>query len=156
MTAKTHIRFAKAEEADTIGRLVVAMEQELWPELNIDENAFVRGARSLLQSPDSQFWAMVAENDDKQIVGILTLNESAAIYAAGRFGEIMEIYILPELRSEGIGARLISEAKLFGKEKGWPYLEVGAPAQPKWQQTYDFYIREGFREIGPRLELPLA
>ena len=156
MTNNIHIRFAKADEADTIGHLVVAMEQELWPEIDIDRDAFVQGAHSLLSASDSHFWAMVAENDQDEIVGVLTLNECAAIYAAGKFGEIMEIYILPELRSEGIGAQLMAQAKSFGKERGWPYLEVGAPAQPKWQQTYDFYIREGFREIGPRLELPLS
>ncbi|OED48070.1 hypothetical protein ACH42_02755 [Endozoicomonas sp. (ex Bugula neritina AB1)] len=151
-----HIRFAEAEEADTIGHLVVAMEQELWPELDINEDAFIRGANSLLHSTDRNYWAMVAENSSKEIVGVLTLNECAAIYAAGKFGEIMEIYILPELRSEGIGAQFLAEAKRFGKERKWPYLEVGAPAQPKWQQTYDFYIREGFREIGPRLEFLLS
>ena len=149
------IRFAKVEEAATIGRLVVAMEQELWPEQQIDEAAFIQGAKSLLESEDSQFWAMVAENSRKEIVGVLTLNECAAIYTAGKFGEIMEIYILPELRSEGIGAQLIASAKFFGSEKGWPNLIVGTPAKSKWQQTYDFYIREGFRETGSRLELPL-
>ena len=156
MAVKVHIRFARAEEADAIGRLVVAMEQELWPELDIDEAAFVQGARSLLQTTDSHYWAMIAENVHHEIVGVLTLNECAAIYAAGKFGEIMEIYILPELRSEGVGGQLIAEAKQFGQKKGWPCLEVGAPAQPKWHQTYDFYIREGFRDIGPRLELPLV
>ena len=155
MTTNTHIRFAKADEADTIAHLVVAMEQELWPESEIDEDAFVQGAESLLGTSDRHFWAMVAENDNREIVGVLTLNECAAIYAAGKFGEIMEIYILPELRSEGIGAQLIAQAKSFGRERGWPCLEVGAPAPLKWQQTYDFYIREGFREIGPRLELLL-
>lgn len=155
MPANIQIRFARAEEAEAIGHLVVAMERELWPEADIDEAAFVKGAKSLLASPDSRYWAMVAENHEGEIVGILTMNECAAIYAAGAFGEIMEIYILPDLRSEGIGAQLIAEARRFGKEKGWPTLEVGAPAQPEWQQTYDFYIREGFREIGPRLELLL-
>ncbi len=30
-------------------------------------------------------------------------------------------------------------------------LEVGAPSVPKWQRTVDFYLRNGFEEVGPRL-----
>ena len=155
MPIDVQIRFAKTHEADAIGHLVVAMEQELWPDQTINEDAFLEGARQLLENPSSGFWAMVAENEANEIVGILTLNECAAIYTAGTFGEIMEIYILPELRSEGIGAQLITAAKDFGKTRGWPTLEVGAPARPKWQSTYDFYVREGFKEVGARLALLL-
>ncbi len=151
-----NIRFAQAHEAETIARLVVAMERELCPTKNIDESAFIKGAQSLLKSDTSQFWAMVAETENQEVVGVLTLNECAAIHSAGQFGEIMEIYILPSLRSEGIGRQLILAAKQFASEKGWSYLETGTPEQPKWQQTHDFYIREGFREMGARLKLPLV
>lgn len=35
--------------------------------------------------------------------------------------------------------------------RGWPLLEVGAPAVPKRQRTVDFYLRRGFSIVGPRL-----
>jgi hypothetical protein len=35
-------------------------------------------------------------------------------------------------------------------------LEVGAPDVPRWQRTVDFYKRNGFKEVGPRLYLPLS
>ena len=86
-------------------------------------------------------------------VGVLMLNECAAIYAGGRFGEITELYVAPEYRSRGIAPRLIEEAKIIASERGWVRLEVGAPDQPAWSRTLAFYLREGFENVGPRLRL---
>ena len=88
-------------------------------------------------------------------VGVLTLNECAAIYAGGRFGEITELYVLPECRSSGVAPRLVGEAKEIARERGWSRLEVGAPDQPAWDRTLRFYLREGFEEVGPRLKISL-
>lgn len=84
-------------------------------------------------------------------VGLVLLNECAAIYAGGKFGEISELYVLPEYRSQGVAAQLLRAAETYAKEQGWKRLEVGAPAQPDWERTLAFYLREGFEEVGPRL-----
>ena len=89
---------------------------------------------------------------DEQPVGVLCLNECAAIYAGGRFGEITELYVVPECRSSGVAPILVEEAKRIGRERGWSRLEVGAPDQPAWDRTLQFYLREGFAEVGPRLK----
>ncbi len=86
-----------------------------------------------------------------EIVGVLTLNQCTAIYANGNFGEISEFYVKSNWRSSGVGAKLIQAAKKFGMDKGWSELEVGAPPQPTWQRTLDFYISQGFEYSGPRL-----
>jgi GNAT superfamily N-acetyltransferase len=83
------------------------------------------------------------------------LNECAAIYAGGRFGEISEIYVVPDGRSKKVGALLIEAAAAFGRKREWPFIEVGAPSVPAWQRTVDFYLKRGFEEIGPRLQLTL-
>ena len=31
-------------------------------------------------------------------------------------------------------------------------VEVGAPDVPRWQRTVNFYLKEGFVEVGPRLK----
>lgn len=92
---------------------------------------------------------------DTNPVGVLMLNECAAIYAGGRFGEITELYVKPEHRSRGIATVLITEAKKIAKERDWKRLEVGAPDQPAWDKSLRFYLREGFEEVGPRLRLPV-
>ena len=79
------------------------------------------------------------------------LNECAAIYAGGRFGEITELYVVPEARSTGVAAALVAAAVRVAGDKGWRRLEVGAPAQPAWARTLAFYERQGFAPVGPRL-----
>ena len=91
--------------------------------------------------------------DDDTPVGVVMLTECAAIYAGGRFGEITELYVAPTHRSRGLGPRLIEEAVRLARSRGWRRLEVGAPDQAAWRRTLNFYVREGFVEVGPRLKL---
>jgi len=90
---------------------------------------------------------------DDEAIGLINLNKCAAINAGGRFGEIIEFYIKPEFRSRSVGKELLHSARDFAKNKGWSVLEVGAPSHLKNPRTFDFYLRNGFSEIGPRLEL---
>ena len=82
---------------------------------------------------------------------MLTLNQCAATYARGRFGEIAELYVVPRGRSAEVGAGLLSAALTFAHARAWHRLEVGAPAVPRFQRTVNFYVRNGFVEVGPRL-----
>lgn len=155
MIMNINIRMADLEEASIVGGLIYDMECELWPDQSnsFKRTKFEKTAQMLLQ-PDTGLWAFVASRG-RQIVGALTLNECAAIYAGGYFGEIADVYVTPICRSTGIGKSLVGTAIDFGKKRGWPFLEVGAPKLPKWQKTVNFYNRIGFKEIGPRLELAL-
>ncbi|MFM0198798.1 GNAT family N-acetyltransferase [Paraburkholderia fungorum] len=88
-------------------------------------------------------------------IGVLLMTEGMAIYAGGKFGQITELYVLPEYRSGGVAAALVREAAKFGKKRGWQRLDVGAPHQPRWARTLAFYLSAGFVEVGPRLRLDL-
>lgn len=88
---------------------------------------------------------------DRQPVGVMTLNECTAIYAGGKFGEISELYVDPNHRSHGIAKQLLDTAQSEAIARGWKRIEVGAPGQPEWQRTLNFYLRNGFEEVGPRL-----
>lgn len=89
--------------------------------------------------------------DEGVPVGVLMLNTCAAIYAGGAFGEITELYVRPEHRSQGVARQLLKAARQEATRRGWTRLEVGAPTQPDWARTLAFYRREGFSETGPRL-----
>ena len=112
----------------------------------------MKNAAAELLAPGSGVWSFLAMSDD-EVVGMINLNECAAIYAGGKFGEITELYIKPKFRSKNIGVKLISKAKDFAREKAWKVLEVGAPDVPRCQRTVNFYLNNGFSEIGPRLEI---
>jgi GNAT superfamily N-acetyltransferase len=147
---------ARPDEYEAVGMLVNKLLIELFPDDDSyrEPGKHISAAKNLLESGDS-VWAWVAKTRSGEIVGTLTLNECAAIYAGGNFGEISELYVDSSQRSSGVGAKLIDAAKQFGIQKGWPEIEVGAPPQPEWQRTVDFYMNQGFAFSGPRLYLPL-
>ncbi len=94
-------------------------------------------------------------NDTGEITGLVTIAESESLYAGGKIGIIQELYIVPTMRSQKLGRSLIQKALEYAGNKDWNRLEVGAPACPEWSRTKSFYIREGFKEIGPRLKYEL-
>jgi len=153
--SKITIELAKPEQYGLVGESVNRLLVELFPqEKNRDVVKDIEAARNLLGNRED-VWAFLAWADSGKVVGVITLNECHAIYSLGGFGEISELYVDTDHRSSGVGAMLIDAAKNFALEKGWPELEVGAPPQPKWQKTLDFYISQGFEYSGPRLYLQI-
>ncbi|WP_455886177.1 GNAT family N-acetyltransferase [Pseudomonas rustica] len=94
--------------------------------------------------------------EEESAIGTIMISEGCAIYAGGSFGVITELYVIPDKRSSGAAHLLISEGEQLGRERGWSMLEVGAPAMPKWVRSWDFYLKKGFIEIGPRLRKRLG
>jgi GNAT superfamily N-acetyltransferase len=154
MDAGIVVRRVGAREFERVGRLIYELLAELYPELGYERDGCIDSARTLLAGGDA-VWSFLATTRDDRDLGVVTLNECAAIYAGGRFGEISELYVVPDGRSKNVGARLTEAAAAFGRERGWPFIEVGAPSVPAWQRTVDFYLKHGFEEIGPRLQLTL-
>jgi GNAT superfamily N-acetyltransferase len=115
--------------------------------------AVLKTTRELLAG--SLISAFLAESNNSDPAGVLTLNACAAIYAGGRFGEITELYVRPPFRSQSVGAQLIQAAVEFGKVQGWTRLEVCAPPVPPWERSVSFYQKNGFLLLGPRLKLLL-
>lgn len=150
------VRQATAADAGLVGELVFRLIGELAPEAadGIELGDYRRTAVALLEA-EAPFWALLADDPAGAPVGVLTLNECAAIYAGGRFGEIAELFVEPRHRSSGVAAELLRAAVAFGRERGWGRLEVGAPTVPRWQRTVSFYLKQGFLEVGPRLKRSL-
>ena len=149
------IRAASRADADVVAVLVTRLLAELYPELQgmyrLERLAPV--ARDVLAS--ASVFAFIAENPAGDAVGVIILNQCEAIYAFGRFGEISELYVDTGYRSGGVGAALLRSAVAHARVHGWSMLEVGAPDIPRWQKTVDFYTRNGFSNVGPRLYLSL-
>ncbi len=144
------IRKAGPDDIQTVASLAHDLLVELSDGDGPEIEAVTQSTAELLNS--GAVSAFIAFKDD-QPVGVITLNECAAIYAGGRFGEISELYVHPNDRSLGIAPQLITAAVDHGISCGWKRLEVGAPDQPAWKRTFDFYVRNDFTEVGPRLRL---
>jgi GNAT superfamily N-acetyltransferase len=63
--------------------------------------------------------------------------------------------VIPEKRSAGVAKLLVDATTALGRERSWSRVEVGAPPQPAWERSLKFYLRNGFIEVGPRLQLLL-
>lgn len=153
MNFEINVVLAKPTDSDVVGELVYALLFEFYADQShLFPLEKMKKAAAELLGTESGVWSFLAMSGG-EVVGIINLNECCAIYAGGKFGEITELYIKPEFRSKNIGEDLISQAKRFAKERDWSVLEVGAPDMPRCQRTVNFYIKNGFSEIGPRLEL---
>jgi GNAT superfamily N-acetyltransferase len=152
---KIVVHQAGPDEAERVGKLACDLLSELYPDTQYDREFFIDAAKALIGKSEG-VWALLATANDARDVGLVTLNECAAIYSGEHFGEISELYVVPDYRSKSVGALLIEAAISFGRERGWPNIEVGAPSPSAWQRTVDFYLRHGFEELGPRLDLELG
>ena len=97
-----------------------------------------------------QYFVFAAQDVSGNPVGFISLYESYALYAEGAFGTIPEFYVRPQYRVNGVGLRLMSQAKSFGASRGWTRLEVTTPPLPQFDRTLAFYEREGFTVTGGR------
>jgi GNAT superfamily N-acetyltransferase len=152
---KSTIKIVMASPADSeiVGELVHSLLMELFSaQSHLFPIEKMKNAAAELLTPGSGVWSFLAMNGD-EVVGMINLNECAAIYAGGKFGEISELYVKPDFRSQKIGAQLIAQARDFARDREWKILEVGAPDVPRCQRTVNFYLNNGFSEIGPRLEI---
>ncbi len=146
------ITFRIADEADThiVSELLSALFEEVGHTPTASEIAEI-----FLQIDSDDFHStLLALDDDDDVVGILTIAESLALYAGGRIGVVNELYVVPNYRSEGVGKMLLDEAKELAESRGWVRLEVTTPGE-NYPKTLRFYEREGFMPIGPRYKYML-
>ena len=97
-----------------------------------------------------KYFVFVARSGSGNPAGFIALYESYALYAEGAFGTIPELYVRPKYRANGLGLRLLSQAKSFGASRKWTRLEVTTPPLPQFARTLAFYEREGFAISGGR------
>ena len=145
------IRKGVIEDAATVSRLTKELFLELGHILPFaDLHESMAFCKNILGKDD--YTVFFAVDSEGFVGGILTLSKGISIYAGGRFGIIREFYVVPEMRSRGVGKALLEKAKEYGQSAGWKRIEVTPPSKEDHIRTYAFYIREGFREIGPRLK----
>lgn len=145
------IKKGTIEDADSLLSLSKKLFDEIGHQFPIsDDNQAKVFCQDLLK--DEHYVVFIASDAENSTCGIITLSEGLSVYAGGRFGIIREFYVVPEMRSAGIGKALLHRAIEFARSKGWNRLEVTPPHKKEWERTYNFYMREGFVEIGPRLK----
>ena len=138
------------------GPMLYALEKELWDDpaapLDISEADYTEAAERLIGS--GGFWCFIAFAGD-DTAGIATVSEKKAVYAGGCFGELMELYINPAFRGCGIGSALISRCTELAAERRWSILDTATSAKGGDGRPFEFYRKNGFSPVGPKLEITI-
>jgi GNAT superfamily N-acetyltransferase len=92
-------------------------------------------------------FVMLAESDDT-ICGICTVSFVVSLRTRGVYGIVQEMYILPELRGQRIGAKMLISTLEYAQSVGCIMVEVGTP--PEGSRQSRFYKGVGFKRFGDR------
>lgn len=144
---------AQPVDAPILAEMVGELLHEIMAAIGADVFAFDRAEtemRARTWLTDRTYTVFLAGEGDGLVAGFLALYESYALYAGGAFGTIPELYVRPAFRSQGVGARLLGEAKQFAEARRWTRLEVTTPPLPQFERTLAFYERHQFRISGGR------
>ncbi|MCB9894003.1 MAG: GNAT family N-acetyltransferase [Planctomycetes bacterium] len=150
MATQVRIRLAATEDAEVLCEAMRAFLAELdGSDSGLDEESEVALATDLLAG--DQHLVLLAETD--RPVGFITAAQSAALHAGGIYGVIDEFYVQPELRSTGIGKALLDALVEAARARGWRRLELTTTSRSEsMARAIEFYSREQFEQIGPRLK----
>ena len=150
MSEKVRIRIATTEDAEALCEAMRAFLAELdGSDTGLDEESEVALATDLLAG--DQHVVLLAETD--AAVGFITAAETTSLHAGGRYAVIDEFYVIPELRSKGVGKALLDELVGIAKDRNWRRFELTTTEQSGLAaRALEFYQREGFDRIGPRLK----
>jgi GNAT superfamily N-acetyltransferase len=153
MSTDFTIRRATAEDAHEVAVMVGELLAEIMNAIGVQVFNFDL-AETIARLTDflnhEKYFVFVAHAGGGDPAGFIALYDSYALYAEGAFGAIPELYVRPEYRGNGLGLRLVSQAKSFGASRGWTRLEVTTPPLPQFDRTLAFYAREGFSISGGR------
>lgn len=140
------IRLAKAADVAAVGTLY----EKFYAYNAGQQPAYCRAAKESGAYPQSVVAGtagdiFVAETQG-ELVGFIHVEELETppfpSVAHHRFGCVVDFYVEPGYRGEGVGKALIQRAKQWGKERRLEYFELMVLEENKIGQS--FYAREGF------------
>lgn len=136
----------------TIAKLVIALTEEICKQtqkqhFTIDLKETTTRCQTLMEQ--GVYHAFIAYSQ-QQVIGVVTISETYALYAAGKIGIIQECYVIPEFRGQGIGEQLIKAAQAYGEKQNWACMELCTPPLPEFQRSIHFYEKSGLKVVGGR------
>ena len=148
------INIKQASEKDI--NVILLMMEKLYLELGKEKESVKFLDKNLIKEilESGKTLILQALTDTSEPCGMITLTESQAIYAGGKYGVIDEIYVSKKYRSLNIGKKLIKKAREIALEKNWKQLNVTAPAGNN-ERALKFYESNGFTFTGPKLKLKI-
>ena len=127
---------ASLKDKEQIYNILSALE-----EVQLDKREFNKIFTTNIS--DSNIHYLVAV-EGSLIIGFASLHIQKLLHHVGNIAELQEIYVLPSLRGQGIGAKMLAKLKSIAKQNHCKNLEVSCNITRK--KTHKFYIREGLKK----------
>lgn len=143
-----HIKVRRANHHDVIA--LGRMQHDFSAEFdNPDDPADVLAVRFDRILAEDGVFAVIAEDveDEAAPVGFGLVTLRPAIWFDGPVAQLEEFYVIPELRDQGIGTRLLSLIRQIAAEYGSPEMHINVDEVDA--DTRRFYERYGFVNIEP-------
>ena len=139
----TQVRRATTADAAVLARLLWDFNTEFETEVDDVDVLAARFAR-LLALDD--IVAVLAE-DDGTAVGFALVSLRPAIWFDGPVSQLEELYVVPDLRDQGIGTQVLDLCRRLVREKGSPEMHINVDEVDT--DTRRFYERHGWVNIEP-------
>ena len=136
----TDVRRASADDAEVLARMLWDFNTEFETETD-DVPVLTERFGRLLELPE--IVAVVAEDDDA--VGFALLSLRPAIWFDGPVAQLEELYVVPDLRDQGIGTQVLDLSRRLVREAGAPEMHINVDEVDL--DTRRFYERHGFVNI---------
>jgi len=137
----TTVRGATPDDAAVLGRLLWDFNTEFETETDDAEVLAGRFAR-ILALPE--ILGVLAE-DDGEAVGFALVSLRPAIWFDGPVAQLEELYVVPALRSAGIGTQVLTLCRRLARDLGSPEMHINVDEVDV--DTRRFYERHGFVNI---------
>ena len=137
----TEVRRATPDDASVLGRLLWDFNTEFETETDDADVLAERFTRLLALD---EIVAVLAE-DDGTAVGFALLSLRPAIWFDGPVSQLEELYVVPDRRSEGIGAQVLDLSRRLVREQGSPEMHINVDEVDV--DTRRFYERHRFVNI---------
>ena len=136
------VRRATPDDAELVGRMLWDFNTEFE---SPTPTAVELAARFRLLLARDDVLVLLAERPDPAGFALLTLRPTP--YYDGPLGQLEELYVVPELRDQGIGSALLTRAVTLVIEAGAGEMHINVDEIDT--DTRRFYERHGFLNIEP-------
>ena len=107
----------------------------------VEQGRVAAALRRLLEDPGA--FVVVAADDERGVVGLLSLSCRPILRLQGVAATIEELAVKSDARARGVGDRLLQYAKGLASERGWVRLEMTVTRRREVTRG-DFFDSRGF------------
>ena len=132
---------ARPEDLPALSNLLAELFS-LETDFTVDRDRQIRGLRMILDAPE-RGTLLVARERTGTVVGMVSLQLLVSTAAGGVSGQIEDLVIHREVRSRGLGSRLLREALAWGRARGCLRFQLSADLRNL--SALSFYKHRGFR-----------